>query len=110
MINSVCFVVAKPVGLEQGSLGIRSAWACHQNGFETRIIYSEDGVWCLTGNPGYHTSMLNDFVAEEGEVYAIREDLERRGIAEDDLIDGVEVVDAADVVELCEEMDSVNYF
>lgn len=110
MINSVCFVVTKPLGVEQGALGIRSAWACHQNGFETKIIYSEEGVWCLTGNPGYHTSMINDFVEQDGEVYVVKEHLEKRGISEDDIAEGVEVVEADDVADLCEDAETVNYF
>ncbi|WP_319468585.1 DsrE family protein [uncultured Pseudodesulfovibrio sp.] len=110
MINSVCFVVSKPLGVELSALGIRTAWACHQNGFEAKIVYTEEGVWCLTGNPGYQTSMLNDFIEEDGEVFVIREELEKRGLSEDNLIDGVEIVDAADVADLCEDVETVNYF
>jgi len=110
MINSACFVVAKPSGVEQSALGIRTAWACHQNGFESKILYAEEGVWCLTGNPGYVTSLLNDFIEQEGEVYALKEDLERRGLTEDDLIDGVEIIAAADVAGMCEDCETVNYF
>lgn len=110
MINSTCFVVSKPLGVEQGALGIRTAWACHQNGFETKLIYAEEGVWCLLDNPGYHTSMLNDLVKEEGEIYVVKEDLEKRGLSEENLVKGIEIIEAADVAEMCEEMDCVNYF
>ena len=110
MINSATFVVSKPLGVEQSALGIRTAWACHQNGFESKIIYSEEGVWCLTGNPGYHNSLLTDFIEEDGEVFVIKEDLDKRGLSEDNLVDGVEVIAAADVAELCEDAETVNYF
>ncbi|WP_319543056.1 DsrE family protein [uncultured Pseudodesulfovibrio sp.] len=110
MINSACFVVSKPLGVELSALGIRTAWACHQNGFESKIIYTEQGVWCLTGNPGYHNSLLTDFIKEDGEVYVIREDIAKLGLTEESLVDGVEVIDAADVAELCEDAETVNYF
>lgn len=110
MINSLCLVVSKPLGVELSALGIRTAWACHQNGFESKLLFSEEGVWCLLGTPGYHTAMLKDFLEQEGEVYCVQEDLARRGIDEGDLLDGVNVVAAADVPELCEDAETVNYF
>jgi len=110
MLNSVCFVVAKPLGVEQGTLGIRAAWACHQNGFEAKLVYAEEGVWCATGNPGYHTSLLKDLLAEDGDVYVVKEDLERRGIASESVLDGVEIVPASEVAEICEDVETVNYF
>lgn len=110
MLNSICCVVAKPLGVEQGTLGIRSAWACHQNGFETKLIYAEEGVWCAVGNPGYHTSLLRDLLGEDGEVYVVREDLERRGIAPGSVLEGVEIIPASDVAGICEDVESVNYF
>ncbi|NJB66492.1 tRNA 2-thiouridine synthesizing protein C [Desulfobaculum xiamenense] len=110
MIGSACWVVSKPLGVEASALGIRTAWATHQNGFETKLLFAEDGVWCLIGNPGYHTSMLEDFLGQDGEVYCIRQSLELRGIDEDALIDGVEVIDESDVRELCDECETVSYF
>lgn len=110
MINSACFIVSKPLGVELSALGIRTAWACHQGGFEAKLLYVEEGVWCLTGSPGYQTSMLKDFLGADGEVFVTREDLERRGLAEDDLLEGVAVIEAGDVAAICEDCDTVNYF
>jgi len=110
MLNSICLVVAKPLGVEQGTLGIRTAWACHQNGFETKLVYADEGVWCAIGNPGYHTSLLRDLLAADGEVYVVREDLEKRGIAPESLVEGLRVIPAGDVADLCEDVETVNYF
>ncbi|SKA67324.1 DsrE family protein [Desulfobaculum bizertense] len=110
MIGSACWVVAKPLGVEASALGIRTAWATHQNGFETKLLFTEEGVWCLTGNPGYHSSMLKDFLDQDGEVFCDRKSLELRGIDEGKLLEGVEIVDADDVQEMCEDCDTVSYF
>ncbi|OIO05945.1 MAG: hypothetical protein AUJ49_00510 [Desulfovibrionaceae bacterium CG1_02_65_16] len=110
MINSACLIVSKPLGVEASALGIRTAWACHESGFETKLLYAEEGVWCLTNTPGYHTSMLKDLISEDGEVFVTREDLEKRGLTEDDLFEGVTVIDAEEVAALCEDCDTVNYF
>lgn len=110
MLNSICCVVAKPLGVEQGTLGIRTAWACHENGFEAVLVYAEEGVWCAVGNPGYHTSLLRDLLAADGRVYAVREDLERRGIAPESLLEGVEVIAASELAGICEDIETVNYF
>ncbi|QJB56771.1 DsrE family protein [Pseudodesulfovibrio sp. zrk46] len=110
MINSICLVVSKPLGVEVGTLGVRTAWATHEKGFEAKLVYVEEGVWNLTNNPGYHNSLLSDLIEADGEVFTVREHLEKRGISEDDLLDGVEVISAEEVAELCEDVETVNYF
>ena len=110
MINSACLIVSKPLGVEISALGIRTAWACHQNGFECKLVFAEEGVWCLTDKPGYHNSMIKDFLGEDGEVVCVREDLEKRGLDEDTLVDGVELIAADELAEICEDFETVNYF
>lgn len=110
MISSACWVVSKPLGVELSALGIRTAWAVHGSGYGSKLLFAEEGVWCLVGDLGYHTSMLRDFLEAEGEVLCVREDLQRRGIDEGLMLQGVTVVDAADVAGVCEDCDTVNYF
>jgi len=110
MINSLCLIVTKPLGAELSALGVRAAWACHQGGFATKLVYAEEGVDCLAAGEGYQSSMLADFIAADGEVFAVREDLARRGLDEAALPQGVAVVAAAQLAELCEECDTVNHF
>lgn len=108
MINSICWLVTKPMGVELSALGIRSAWATHQFSLETKLVFADEGVMCLTGSAGYHTSMLTELMAQEGEVFCLRESLEKYRIDEDRLLDGVQVLDADDMADLVEECETIN--
>jgi len=110
MINSACWIVSKPLGVELSALGVRTAWATHQNGFDTRLLFVEEGVLCLAGAPGYHATMLRDFLDADGEVYCVREHLAARGVDEAALPEGAMVIPAAEVAAVCEDCETVCYF
>ncbi|MFO7596547.1 MAG: DsrH/TusB family sulfur metabolism protein [Desulfocurvibacter africanus] len=110
MIQSACWVVTKAPGVELAALGLRTAWATHQNGFETRLLFLEEGVWCLLGGPGYITTMIKDYAGEGGELFCLRTDLERRGIKADALVPGVRIIDEEEAAELRENSETINFF
>ena len=110
MINSIGWLVTKPMGLELSALGIRSAWATHQFGVDTKLIFVDQGVTCLTGAPGYHTTMLLELMKQDGEVYCLRENLEEQRFSEERILPGVKVVSADDLPDLLEDLETVNSF
>ena len=111
MISSCSIIIRKPFGQEPATLGIRAAWAMLTNGgLEIKIILLGDGIYSVLGKTGYVKSMYERFLGEEGEVYAVQEDLEARGIDEDDLPDGVEVVASAKIAGIVGDTDSVMTF
>jgi len=110
MINSICWLVTRPIGVELSALGIRSAWATHQFGVDTKLVFADEGVGCLLGAPGYHTNMLTELMEQEGEVFCIRESLEKCRIGQDRILSGVQVIDADDLPDLLEDCETVNSF
>ena len=67
------------------------------------ILLYEDGIYA-----GLKSSSVEAQVSGTGaKVYVLGEDLKARGVAEDKLIDGIEVVDYAGFVDLVEKHDKV---
>ena len=111
MLDSCSIIIRKPLGHEYATLGIRAAWAMLTNAsLDIKVLVMGDGVYSLLAKTGYVKDMFERFIAEEGEVYAIKEDLAARGLDEGSLPDGVELIDAGDVSELVMNTDSVMTF
>lgn len=111
MISSCSILVRKSFGQEPATLGIRAAWAMLTNGgIDIKIILMGDGIYSLLGKTGYIKAMYDRFLGEEGEVYAIKEDLEARGIDASTLPKGIEVVEKSAVADLIDDTDSIMSF
>ena len=111
MLDSCSIIIRKPLGHEYATLGIRAAWAMMANAsLEIKVVLLGDGVYSLLAKDGYVKDMFERFIEEEGEVYAVKEDLAERGLDEDSLPDGVEIVEADELSELVLETDSVMTF
>ena len=111
MISSCSIIIRKPFGQEPATLGIRAAWAMLTNGgIDIKIILMGDGIYSVLGQSGYVKSMYERFLGEDGEVYAVKEDLEARGIDRNDLPDGVEVVPSAKIAGIVDDGDSIMTF
>ncbi len=111
MINSCSILIRKPLGQEQSTLGIRAAWAMLSNAdIDTRIIAMGDGIYSLLGKSGYIKELYGKFLAEDGKVYVVKEDMEQRGLDQDSLPENVEVIPASGVYEILEDTESVMSF
>ena len=64
------------------------------------------GDW-IQRHPADLARDLERFIDDRGRVYATAEDLRRYGVAEDQLVDGVDVVDWSGIVRLCVEHDLI---
>ena len=107
MINNACVLITRPKGDEISTHGIRTAWAMFSAALDPQILLLEDGVFNAFKNPCYNTSLLEDYLKEGGVVSCYQEDLETRGLKEDQLLEGIEVVDRDRVSEIIEECDGV---
>jgi tRNA 2-thiouridine synthesizing protein B len=68
------------------------------------VLFYEDGVYAATKG----TSVAGSVSAANGvKVYVLGPDLKARGVGEDRLIDGIQVVDYAGFVDLAAEYDKV---
>lgn len=111
MLDSCSIIIRKPLGHEYATLGIRAAWAMLTGGgLEIKIILLGDGVYSVLAKEGYVKDMFERFMAEDGEVYAVKQDLAERGLYEASLPDGIELVEAAAVSEIILDTDSVMTF
>ncbi|MDL2267269.1 DsrE family protein [Desulfovibrio sp. OttesenSCG-928-G15] len=101
MISSCTVLIRKPLGKEEATLGIRSAWAMFSSaGMDVKIILLGDGIYSVLGKSGYVKNLFARFLGEEGEIHAVKEDMEQRGIEESMLPDGITVTPAADIPEV----------
>lgn len=111
MLHSANVIVRTPPGEEAAVLGLRAAWAVMSNGgLDTRLVYMGDGVFNLLNLPGYAGTLLERFVSEGGGVSVLDKSLEERGLTEDDLIEGVSVVDADEIAGLVQDHDATVTF
>ena len=96
---------------EVATLGIRAAWAMFTNAnIEVKLILMSDGVYSILGKAGYVSNLFKRFLKEGGEVYALREDLDARGIDDASLPEGVTILEGDKVFDLLEETESVMTF
>jgi len=110
MISSICVIVRHPKGNELSTLGIRTAWATLVGALDAKLVYVGDGVYNLLPHPGYNTTMLKDYINEGGPVYALKSDVEARGLDPDDFVDGVELISEEEVAELVAETEANTIF
>ena len=111
MLQSMNVVVRKAPGEEAAVLGLRAAWAVMSSGgLETQLVYMEDGVFNLLGVPGYIGELLGRFIEEGGEVSALRDSIDERGLSEKDFIKGVKIVDKGDVADMVQDADATATF
>jgi len=111
MLHSMNVVVRKAPGDEAAILGLRAAWSVMSNGgLDTQLVYINDGVFNLRGVPGYIGGLLERFIEEGGTVSVLRDSLEQRGLTQDDLVDGVTVVDQDDIADLVQDADATVTF
>lgn len=110
MIGSICVIVRHPKGNELSTLGIRTAWATLVGAMDSKLLYVEDGVYNLLPHPGYNTAMLKDYIGEGGPVYALKSDVEARGLDPGEFVEGVELISAEEVAELIAETEANTIF
>jgi len=110
MINSICVLVKRPTGEEKSAMGLRMAWAAHAGGFETTLVFMDDGVYNLIGTNEYNAEMLNNLIQEEGRVLCLQSSLDRRGRKSSEIMEGVETIQDDDLADLAAESDSVAVF
>lgn len=110
MLNSFVIFDTKPLGVELSALGIRMAWACHEKGFDVKLVFSEEGVWCATRKSGYHTAMIQKLLDADAPLYCRKKCLELRGIDEKDIILGIEIIEEDEITDLCLDAETINHF
>ncbi len=66
--------------------------------------------WLATKKTGYHATMIQKLLDVDATLYCRKKCLEMRGIDEDNIIEGIEVVGEEDITEMCLDAESVNYF
>ena len=110
MIDSICIIVKRAAGEESSTLGIRTSYATLMSALETKLLFVGDGIHNLRETPGYNNSMLKEVLKEDGEVYCSRESLEKRGLLEKDLLEGVRIIPEEEVAAIIEECESVAVF
>lgn len=111
MISSCSVIIRKPMGAEAATLGVRAAWAMFTNAsLDVSIILMGDGVYSALGKDGYIKQMYERFIGQDGNVYAVQEDLQARGVDAKTLPQGVSVIPASQVSGLVEDSDSIMTF
>ena len=110
MIGNLCVIIRRPCGEEVSTSGIRTAWAIHAASLEASILLIEDGVYNGLDNAGYNTALLKDFIGQNGRVYCHRKDLLQRGLSEEDILSGIDLVEAESVAEVVGESDATVTF
>ena len=111
MLDTCSIIIRKPLGNEQATLGIRAAFAMQTNaGLPVKVVLMGDGLYSVLSSQGYVKELFGRFMGEDGEVYAILEDMAERGLSEDQMPDGIMYIAASEVSELVLETDSVMTF
>ncbi len=110
MIGNACLIITKPKGEEIATHGIRMAWAMFSSAMEPHVLFLGDGVFSALGNPCYNTQIMQDFLKEGGTASCYRKDLESRGLAEEQLMEGVNMIDEDQVNNIMDECEGVLTF
>jgi len=111
MINHLAIVIRHPWGNERAVLGLRTALAAQTGGFEASLVLLGEGVWNLTGaRPAYLDKLFASFLENEGGLFCLESDLERRGLTAGELTLRPQTMDPDDLGELMAQADSINLF
>lgn len=106
MIKVIIDISHPPFGHENTFAGLYVASASLSKGMDVTVLLRGDGVY--TGRKGQDEPLkhinqpateeqVNDIIELAGRVIADKTAMEMRGIAKDELIDGVEVLDTQDI-------------
>jgi sulfur relay (sulfurtransferase) DsrF/TusC family protein len=109
MVNLVVDITHPPFGHENTFAALYVAAASLSKGYEVLVVMREDGVF--SGRAGQQEplekinlppteSQVKDVIELDGRVIADKGSMERRGIAEDELIAGIEVQNSENINEL----------
>ena len=110
MIGTLCVIIRRPKGEEASTLGIRTSWATYTSAIEATTLFIEDGVFNALDNPCYNTSLLKDLLNEGGKVYCYDKSMSERGLSEDDIMDGIELISDDGIAEMIEENEATLTF
>jgi tRNA 2-thiouridine synthesizing protein C len=111
MLSTINVIVRKAPGEEQAVLGLRTAWAMiNSGGFDVQLIYMGDGVYNLLGVSGYIGTLLGQVAKESGMLFAHAGSLRERGIAEDALVPGIELLEDEDLAEKVADADATTTY
>jgi len=110
MIGTVCVMIRRPKGEEVSTHGIRTAWAMCSSGLEAHVLLVDDGVFNGLDNPGYNTELMKDFLKEGGRVYCHGKAAEERGLAQEQLLEGIEIIEDDRIAEIIRETEGTLTF
>jgi len=115
--STLVLITRPPYGLEEAFAGLRLALALGVNGMKTTIVMLEDGVFNAVNNQKsevikmpsniYATKDVYDF---DIQVKVVKEDLTARGISEDRLFEGLQVISGSELKALSAEHDVITTF
>lgn len=111
MLDSCSIIIRKPPGHEYVTLGARAAWAMlTSGGLAVKVVLIGDGVYSALAKDGYVKSLFDRFMEEDGEIYAVKEDLAERGLGNSSIPNGIELIGSSDISEIVLDADSVMTF
>ena len=118
MANSTLVLITKPpYGLEEAFAGLRLALAFAVNGMKTTIVMMEDGVYNAVKDQKAEAIEMpsnidatKDLFEFEVNVFAVKEDLASRGIPENRVFEGVNVISGSELKKLATEHDVITTF
>jgi predicted peroxiredoxin len=106
MVKVIIEISHPPFGHENTFAGLYVATASLSKGFDVIVILRDNGVF--TGRNGQIDPMkhinlppteeqMTDIIELDGRIIADRSSLDLRGINQDELIDGIEIMDTQDI-------------
>lgn len=117
MINSILTLICKaPYGREDSFAGLRFALSQIASGAmdKSDTILMEDGIYnALKGQKSEDIGMpsnleaTEDLLDMEGKVFCVKEDLNKREIVEENILDGVEIITKDRLPDLIQDYDVV---
>lgn len=120
MVKSILtFVTKAPYGREDAFAGLRFSLSQIASGAmdKSDTILFEDGVYnALKGQKSEEIAMPSNFDATqdllelEGKVFCVKEDLEKREIREEKILDGIEIINKNKLPSLIQDYDVVATF
>lgn len=118
MADSILVILSKaPYGLEDAFAGLRLALSMAVNGMKTGVVMIGDGVFnTLRDQRSEEIRMpsnkeaTTDIYEFDARIFAVHEDLELRGINEDQIFDGIKIINESALREMIAEYDVVTTF
>ena len=110
MINSICVVIMRPQGEEKSALGLRMAWAAHAGGFETTLLFIDDGVCNLLARDCYNRVMIDKLTNEKARLCCLSSSLDSRNLDLMEIPSNVQKIDDEMAAEIITTADAVAVF